>query len=61
MEMKGYLSVQDVCQYLGICPSTLYTWIRSDPQFPKRRKLGYRRNMFLVKEVDDWLASRPVK
>lgn len=61
METKGYLSVEDVCQYLGICPSTLYAWIKNDPAFPKRRKLGFRRNMFLVKEVDDWLATRPVK
>ena len=59
MENENYLTVKEICQYLDICPSTLYSWIKADPNFPKRRKLGYRRNIFLRHEVEAWLAARP--
>lgn len=61
MQNTDYLTVKEICRYLEICPSTLYNWVKSDPNFPKRRKMGYRRNIFLRLEVDSWLASRPAR
>jgi len=61
MPGKEYLSVEEICSFLEICPSTLYSWIKTCPDFPKRRKLGFRRNIFLTREVEEWVASRPMK
>lgn len=61
MQNKDFFSVSDICAYLNICPSTLYSWVRTYPDFPRRRKLGLRRNIFVRQEVEDWLASRPLK
>lgn len=61
MENSDYLTVKEICQYLEICPATLYSWVKTDPSFPKRRKMGYRRNIFFRDEVEVWLASRPAK
>ena len=52
MQSENYLTVKEICKYLEICPTTLYSWVKLDPSFPKRRKMGYRRNIFSRLEVD---------
>jgi predicted DNA-binding transcriptional regulator AlpA len=59
MKDPNYMTVEELCQNLGICQATLYAWLRKCPDFPKRRKLGFRRNLFVTDEVKAWLASRP--
>lgn len=47
--------------YLSISRATLHNWGKDYPDFPKGRKMGPHRVIFVLSEVEAWLASRPAK
>ena len=54
----GIIRSRELQQLLQIGRSTLWRWEKSQPDFPKRRKLGLRAVGYLRSEVDAWIASR---
>ena len=49
-----YLSVAEICQYLGIKRDTVYKWI-SKKGFPAHRAGKFWK--FKINEVDEWVKS----
>ncbi len=49
------LRVDDVASYIGASKSHVWQLTRSDPTFPKPRKLGARMTIWMREEVDKWL------
>lgn len=52
-----FLSIKEVCEFLGISHMTLYRYLKSDPSFPARR-VG-KRWKFLKSELLAWTEKRP--
>ncbi len=48
-------------QKLGVSLSQLWTFVRSDPDFPKPFKLGPRVTVFFEDELDAWLTTVAAK
>jgi len=53
------LKQEDAAGFLGLSVSTLENLVRQG-DFPKPRQLAGRRVGFLVRELEEWLESRPV-
>ena len=53
------LEKESAAQFLAISVSTLEQLVR-EGDFPKPRKLSGRRVGYLVRELEEWLESRPV-
>jgi len=55
LEIKDrWLSVSDICQYLGVSNDTIYKWIEKN-KMPAHR-MG-RLWKFKIEEVDDWVKG----
>ena len=54
-----YLTLDEVCDLLQICRSTVYNWTDSDPTFPRRRKVGPVKVRWSRREIIAWLDSSP--
>lgn len=53
----GYLSINEVCEYLGISHPTLYRWLKQGlPSHQINPPRG--RRLFVQAEVDAWICSR---
>ncbi|MCW5118602.1 helix-turn-helix domain-containing protein [Burkholderia cenocepacia] len=48
----------EAAKYLGISSRTLWRWVKSDTDFPKPFKLNQAVTLFLVSELDDYLARK---
>ena len=53
------IDVDQVAAYLSLSTSSIERMVRKG-EFPAPRQLSGRRVAFLVKEVDEWLNTRPV-
>lgn len=53
------LDVTEACSYVSLGKSTLEELVRED-KFPRPRQLSGRRVGYLVRELDEWVESRPV-
>lgn len=62
VEIEGrWLSVDEICQYLGVSNDTVYKWI--DKQGMPAHRMG-RLWKFKMREVDEWVRSggaKPIK
>jgi excisionase family DNA binding protein len=62
VEIEGrWLSVDEICQYLGVSNDTVYKWI--DKQGMPAHRMG-RLWKFKMVEVDEWVRSggaKPIK
>lgn len=56
---RALLTVDDVAQYLGVKPNTVYAW-RVRKEGPRAVKVG-RAVRYRLEDVDAWLAGRPTK
>jgi len=54
MFSKQFLSINDLSQYIGVKPKTLYSWV-SKRVIPHYRIMGLVR--FNKREIDQWLTS----
>lgn len=43
---------------IGVSPSTLWAWAKSDPEFPRPFKLGQNCTAFFEHEIDAFLNKR---
>jgi len=60
--MQAILSTKQVCEYIGICNTTLHfkrkpTHKYFDSTFPEAVRLGARRIGFRKSDIDDWVAN----
>ena len=53
------IDIDQVAAYLSLSNSTVEKMVRKG-EFPAPRQLSGRRVAYLLKEVDEWLDSRPV-
>lgn len=53
------LDLEQAAQFVSLSPSTVEKLVRGD-QFPKPRQLAGRRVGYLVRELEEWIESRPV-
>jgi prophage regulatory protein len=53
------IDIDQVAAYLSLSTGTIQTMVRKG-NFPAPRQLSGRRVAYLLKEVDEWLESRPV-
>lgn len=53
------IDLEQVSAYLSLSTSTIEVLVRTG-KFPRPRQLSGRRVAYLVKEIDEWLESRPV-
>ena len=53
------LEKEQAAQFVSLSVSTLEKLLR-EGQFPRRRLLAGRRTGYLVRELEEWLESRPV-
>ena len=53
------IDIDQVAAYLSLSTGTIQTMVRKG-DFPAPRQLSGRRVAYLLKEVDEWLESRPV-
>ena len=54
---EGYLSIPEVCEYLGISHPTLYRWMKQG--LPSHQISSPRgRRLFVRAEIDGWICSR---
>jgi prophage regulatory protein len=53
------IDIDQVAAYLSLSNSTIENLVRKG-EFPAPRQLSSRRVAYLVKEVDEWLDTRPV-
>ncbi|WP_292100830.1 AlpA family transcriptional regulator [Mesorhizobium sp.] len=53
------LSIPQVCASLGISRATLDRYIKDNPTFPKKKKLGPRLVGFLRSDVETYIRSLP--
>lgn len=54
------LTIKDACKKLGISRSGYYRLEKSDPTFPRRRKICGSKTGAIDSEMDAWLKGRPV-
>ena len=60
MSLKpAYLDLANTCTYVALGETTLQALVRRD-EFPKPRLLSGRRVAWLVREIEEWVESRPV-
>ena len=62
---ERYLTTADVLKRVPVSKVTLWTWLKSG-RFPAPRSLSggqgrQHRNAWLESEVDNWMATRPVR
>ena len=53
-----YLSVTEICTYLGIKRDTVYKWI-SEKKLPAHRIGKFWK--FKISEIDDWVGKQDIK
>ncbi len=53
------LDIEQAATYLSLSVGTVEN-LERDEDFPRRRKLSGRRVGYLLRELDEWLESRPV-
>ncbi len=53
------IDLESAAQFVSLSASTVSSLVRSGT-FPKPRQLSGRRVAFLVSELEEWLAQRPV-
>jgi prophage regulatory protein len=53
------IDLEQTAAYISLSTSTIEKMVRTG-KFPKPRQLSGRRVAYLVREVDEWLESRPV-
>lgn len=53
--MPTIIRFRDVVKRTGLCRSSIYNKLQSDPNFPKRIRLGTRSVGFLSDEIDAWI------
>ncbi|MCK1286577.1 AlpA family phage regulatory protein [Bradyrhizobium sp. 44] len=54
------LTVPQICERLTISEPTLRRYSKSNPDFPRKVKLGPRRVGYLADDVERYIASRTV-
>lgn len=52
--------MRDLCKILGVCKSTVYNYTKTDPEFPKPRRITARAVAWDYSEVVAYVESRPV-
>lgn len=55
----GALTLNNAALFVALSPTTVQLMVRKG-EFPRPRRLSGRRVGFLVRELDEWLESRPV-
>ncbi len=53
-----YLRVNDVAAFLAVNRSTIYRWIKSNPNFPRPIQLGERSTVFDLDELKEFVSSK---
>jgi predicted DNA-binding transcriptional regulator AlpA len=60
MNQTRLVRIPELCRMLGICKSTVYNYAKTDPDFPKPRRITARAVGFDYNEVVAYVESRPV-
>lgn len=55
------ISINDVCEMLGVSRVTLHQLTKTDPSFPKKRYIGTRKVGFLKSEVEEFIQEKSKK
>lgn len=55
----GSLNLEDTAAFVSLAESTVQQLVR-EKKFPQPRQLSGRRVGWLVRELDEWLESRPI-
>ncbi len=53
------LDLEQAAQFVALSPTTIERLVREN-NFPKPRQLSGRRVAYLVRELEEWVESRPV-
>lgn len=58
MKLDRILRMDKVTETVGVCPRTIYAWIKQD-RFPPPVKLGPQAVGWREHEILEWLSKRP--
>lgn len=55
--MYKLLSIKETAKTLGLSVSTIYRFLKHDPNFPKAIKLTRKKTVFKEEEICKWIGS----
>jgi prophage regulatory protein len=57
---SAFLRIRDMVEITGMSRSTVWNLSRTDPEFPKARKLSANCTGWKRSEVEKWIENRPI-